>query len=87
MLKYCIELTDAVSSTRQCVREVWAKPPEGGHAVVPGQWVMIKNHVAGPLEEKRKGPFQVLLITDAAVLCQGCKMLYNASHCKIVPPP
>ena len=41
LLKYCKELTDAVSSAWQRVKDVWTEPPKGGHTTVPGQCVMI----------------------------------------------
>ncbi len=40
-----------------------------------------------PLEPKWYGPHQVMLITAAAVLCQGRKTWTHVSHCKVVPPP
>ncbi len=40
-----------------------------------------------PLEPKWHGPHQVMLITAAAVLCQGRKAWTHVSHCKVVPPP
>ncbi len=52
-----------------------------------GQWVMIKAFRNKPLEPKWYGPHQVMLITAAAVLCEGRKTWTHVSHCKVVPPP
>lgn len=56
LMKYCEELTEAVSSAQKHVPETWTLPQKGEHTIVPGQWVMVKNHTAGPLEAKWKGP-------------------------------
>lgn len=69
------------------VTACWQPPPEGGHAIIPGQWVMIRSFKSKPLEPKWQGPYQVLLVTDAAVLCQGKKTWIHVSHCKVIPPP
>ncbi len=74
-------------STAQKIILPWQTPPEGGHTIVPGQWVMIKAFKNKPLEPKWYGPHQVMLITAAAVLCQGRKTWTHVSHCKVVPPP
>ncbi len=87
LIAYCENLTKAVQSAKERVESCWQTPPEGGHTIVPGQWVMIKAFKNKPLEPKWYGPHQVMLITAAAVLCQGRKTWTHVSHCKVVPPP
>ncbi len=87
LIAYCENLTKAVQSAKERVESCWQTPPEGGHTIVPGQWVMIKSFKNKPLEPKWYGPHQVMLITAAAVLCQGRKTWTHVSHCKVVPPP
>ncbi len=87
LITYCENLTKAVQSTKERVESGWQTPPEGGHTIIPGQWVMIKAFKNKPLEPKWYGPHQVMLITAAAVLCQGRKTWTHVSHCKVVPPP
>ncbi len=87
LIAYCENLTKAVQSAKERVESCWQTPPEGGHTIVPGQWVMTKAFKNKPLEPKWYGPHQVMLITAAAVLCQGRKTWTHVSHCKVVPPP
>ncbi len=87
LIAYCENLTKAVQSAKERVESCWQTPPEGGHTIVPGQWVMIKTFKNKPLEPKWYGPHQVMLITAAAVLCQGRKTWTHVSHIKVVPPP
>ncbi len=87
LIAYCENLTKAVQSAKERVESCWQTPPEGGHTIIPGQWVMIKAFRNKPLEPKWYGPHQVMLITAAAVLCQGRKTWTHVSHCKVVPPP
>ncbi len=87
LIAYCENLTKAVQSAKERVESCWQTPPEGGHTIVPGQWVMIKAFKNKPLEPKWYGPHQVMLITAAAVLCQGRKTWTHVTHCKVVPPP
>ncbi len=87
LIAYCENLTNAVQSAKERVESSWQTPPEGGHTIIPGQWVMIKAFKNKPLEPKWYGPHQVMLITAAAVLCQGRKTWTHVSHCKVVPPP
>ncbi len=87
LIAYCENLTKAVQSAKERVESCWQTPPEGGHTIVPGQWVMIKAFKNKPLEPKWYGPHQVMLITAAAVVCQGRKTWTHVSHCKVVPPP
>ncbi len=87
LIAYCENLTKAVQSAKERVESCWQTPPEGGHTIVPGQWVMIKAFKNKPLEPKWYGPHQVMLITAAAALCQGRKTWTHVSHCKVVPPP
>ncbi len=87
LIAYCENLTKAVQSTKERVESGWQTPPEGGHTIIPGQWVMIKAFKNKPLEPKWYGPHQVMLITAAAVLCQGRKTWTHVSHCNVVPPP
>ncbi len=87
LIAYCENLTKAVQSAKERVESCWQTPPEGGHTIIPGQWVMIKAFKNKPLEPKWYGPHQVMLITAAAVLCQGRKTWTHVSHCRVVPPP
>ncbi len=87
LIAYCENLTKAVQSAKERVESCWQTPPEGGHTIVPGQWVMIKAFKNKPLEPKWYGPHQVMLITAAAVMCQGRKTWTHVSHCRVVPPP
>ncbi len=87
LIAYCENLTKAVQSAKERVESCWQTPPEGGHTIVPGQWVMIKTFRNKPLEPKWYGPHQVMLITAAAVMCQGRKTWTHVSHCRVVPPP
>ncbi len=87
LIAYCENLTKAVQSAKERVESCWQTPPEGGHTIVPGQWVMIKAFKNKPLEPKWYGPHQVMLITAAAVLGQGRKTWTHVTHCKVVPPP
>ncbi len=59
---------------------------DGSAQVIEGN-SMIKAFRNKPLEPKWYGPHQVMLITAAAVLCQGRKTWTHVSHCKVVPPP
>ncbi len=68
------------------VESCWQTPPEGGHTIIPGQWVMIKSFRNKPLEPKWYGPHQVMLITAAAVLCQGRKAGLMCHTVKLFPP-
>ncbi len=87
LIAYCENLTKAVQSAKERVESCWQTPPEGGQTIVPGQWVMIKAFKNKPFEPKWYGPHQVMLITAAAVLCQGRKTWTHVSHCRVVPPP
>ncbi len=87
LIAYCENLTKAVQSAKERVESCWQTPPEGGHTIIPGQWVMIKAFRNKPLEPKWYRPHQVMLITAAAVMCQGRKTWAHVSHCKVVPPP
>ncbi len=87
LIAYCENLTKAVQSAKERVESCWQTPPEGGHTIIPGQWVMIKAFRNKPLEPKWYGPHQVMLITAAAVMWQGRKTWAHVSHCKVVPPP
>ncbi len=87
LIAYCENLTKAVQSAKERVESCWQTPPEGGHTIIPDQWVMIKAFKNKPLEPKWYGPHQVMLITAAAVLCQGRKTWTHVSHCRVVPPP
>ncbi len=87
LIAYCENLTKAVQSAKERVESCWQTPPEGGHRIIPGQRVMIKSFRNKPLEPKWYGPHQMMLITAAAVLCQGRKTWTHVSHCKVVPPP
>ncbi len=87
LIAYCENLTKAVQSAKERVESCWQTPPVGRHTIIPGQWVMIKAFRNKPLEPKWYGPHQVMLITAAAVMCQGRKTWTHVSHCKVVPPP
>ncbi len=43
LIAYCENLTKAVQSAKERVESCWQTPPEGGHTIVPGQWVMIRH--------------------------------------------
>ncbi len=49
LIAYCENLTKAVQSAKERVESCWQTPPEGGHTIVPGQWVMIKAFKNKPL--------------------------------------
>ena len=87
LISYCTQLTEAVKTAAQQVSDAWVEPPEGGHSIVPGQWVMVHKPQRVTLESKWDGPFQVLLITDAAVKLQGKNRWIHASFCKLTEPP
>lgn len=87
LIAYCEQLAQAVQKAGDRVAACWQHPPEGGHAIIPGQWVMIRSFKSKPLEPKWQGPYQVLLVTDAVVLYQGKKTWTHVSHCKVIPPP
>ncbi len=87
LIAYCENLTKAVQSAKERVESCWQTPPDGGHTIIPGQWVMIKAFRNKPLEPKWYRPHQVMLITAAAVMCQGRKTWAHMSHGKVVPPP
>ncbi|KAL2102074.1 hypothetical protein ACEWY4_003835 [Coilia grayii] len=71
LLNYCIQLSEAVNTAEQRVREAWSESPEGGHSLVPGQWIMIHKPQRLTLEAKWEGPYEILLVTDSAVKVQG----------------
>ncbi len=91
----CIDSDQGTHFTGQVVKEVsrmlkikWNlhcpyRPQASGQV----ERVMIKAFRNKPLEPKWYGPHQVMLITAAAVLCQGRKTWTHVSHCKVVPPP
>ncbi len=79
LIAYCENLTKAVQSAKERVESCWQTPPEGRHTIIPGQWVMIKAFRNKPLEPKWYGPHQVMLITAAAVMCQGRKTWTHVS--------
>lgn len=87
LMAYCENLTKAVQMAKDRVAACWQPPPEGGHVLIPGQWVMIRSFKSKTLEPRWQGPYQVFLVTDAAVLCGGKKTWTHVSHCKVVPPP
>ncbi len=87
LIAYCENLTKAVQSAKERVESCWQTPQDGGHTIIPGQWVMIKAFRNKPLEPKWYRPHQVMLITAAAVMCQGRKTWAHVSHGKVVPPP
>ncbi len=86
---------DCVTLTYAATSEIAETPIEnaelelfvdGSAQVIEGN-SMIKAVRNKPLEPKWYGPHQVMLITAAAVLCQGRKTWTHVSHCKVVPPP
>ncbi|KAG9281519.1 hypothetical protein AMEX_G33 [Astyanax mexicanus] len=87
LLNYCQTLTQAVQAAQNQVSNAWGRPSEGGHTIIPGQWVMVRRHDKQSLEPRWDGPYQVLLITDSAVKCEGKKTWIHVSHCKVVPAP
>ena len=56
LMNYCIELSETLQVNQ--VRQAWAEPPEGGHSLVAGQWVMIHKPQPLALEAKYEGPIK-----------------------------
>lgn len=83
LVQYCENLSLAVQSAEKQVRDAWEPPPEGGHSIIPGQWVMIHKPQRLPLESRWEGPFQVVLITNAAVKVAGKSKWIHVNHCKL----
>jgi hypothetical protein len=79
-----MQLSNAVRGADRQVKEAWGITPEGGHDVVPGQWVMVKEYVTDALGPKWEGPCQVLLLTRSAVKIQGKSRWIHVTHCKVV---
>ncbi len=75
LIAYCENLTKAVQSAKERVESCWQTPPEGGHTIIPGQWVMIKSFRNKPLEPKWHGPHQVMLITSSCSVVSGKESL------------
>ena len=60
------------------------RAPEGGHLLVPGQWIMIHKPQRLALEAKYERPYQILLVTPSAVHVAKKSKWIHASHCKLV---
>ncbi|KAL7872470.1 hypothetical protein SRHO_G00074530 [Serrasalmus rhombeus] len=56
LLNYCQTL--AVQAAQSQVNSAWSKPAEGGHTIIPGQWVMVRKHDRQSLEPRWDGPYQ-----------------------------
>lgn len=78
LLKYCSQLTDS----RLKFIGAWASPGPGGHSSVLGQWVLVSKpqHLQTPLEPKFEGPYQIILVTDAAVKVKGKQWWIHATR-------
>lgn len=87
LLEYCAQLTDAVQTAAKQVKAAWQEPPDGGHSLVPGQWVMVHKPQRLALEEKYEGPYQILMVTRSAVRVTKKDKWLHASHVKLVDPP
>ena len=87
LMNYCIRLSETLQLTSNQVKEAWVEPPEGGHSLVPGQWVMIHKPQRIPLEAKYEGPYQILLVTPSAIRVANKTKWIHASHCKLVDAP
>ena len=87
LMNYCIKLSETLQLTSNQVKEAWVEPPEGGHSLVPGQWVMIHKPQRIPLEAKYEGPYQILLVTPSAIRVANKTKWIHASHCKLVDAP
>lgn len=87
LLNYCIELTEAVKSAEKAVRAAWTESPEGGHALVPGQFVLVHKPQRLALQPKWEGPYEILLVTNSAVKLRKKAKWIHASHCKLVDNP
>ena len=87
LMNYCIQLTKTLQVTSNQVKEAWGEPPEGGHSLVPGQWVMIHKPQWLALEAKYERPYQTLLVTPSTVCVAKKSKWLHASHCKLVDAP
>ena len=87
LITYCEKLSEAVATAHRQVQDAWSPVPEGGHSLVPGQFVMIQKHHREPLDPKWEGPYQILLITNTAVKVAGRPNWIHGSHCKLVDAP
>ncbi|KAJ1174607.1 hypothetical protein NDU88_006427 [Pleurodeles waltl] len=89
LLDYCKGLADVVRSFSYQV-EATTLPPinDPGHNLKAGDWVVVKKHVRKLcLEQRWKGPYQVILTTTTAVKCAGIRNWIHASHTKKVMCP
>jgi hypothetical protein len=50
------------------------------HGIVPGDWVWVKRHRAHTLEERRKGPYLVILVTPTALKVDDVGPWVRHSH-------
>lgn len=82
LVDYCDKLTHAVQCASQRVSDAWVQSEGGGHSLVPGEWGLVRKPQKQPLGKKWEGPYQMLLITTAAVKVPGKKSWMHASHCK-----
>ncbi|KAJ1154095.1 hypothetical protein NDU88_006851 [Pleurodeles waltl] len=89
VLDYCKGLADVVRSFSQQVQGVTLPPiHDPGHNLRTGDWVVIKKHIRKTcLEQRWKGPYQVVLTTTTAVKCAGLPNWIHASHTKRVVSP
>ncbi|XP_028420140.1 uncharacterized protein LOC114545807 [Perca flavescens] len=89
MLKYCTQLSSALSDIRKQVSAGLPKPAEGPlHKLRPGDFVVIKSFRRKNWQSRRwEGPFQILLVTHTAVKVAERSTWVHATHCKQVPDP
>ncbi|KAJ1140082.1 hypothetical protein NDU88_006442 [Pleurodeles waltl] len=82
------QLTDNLVSIHQQVREALPdRSPGEGHELQPGDQVMIKSFErSSSLEQRWRGPEQVLLATRTAVRVTNQKNWVHSTHCKRVLP-
>ena len=87
LMNYCIKLSETLQVTSNQVNEAWAEPPEGGHSLVPGKWVMIHKPQRLAWEAKYEKPYQIILVTPSTVHVAKKSKWIHANHCKLFDAP
>ena len=89
MLRYCANLSSALSGIHKQVKEALPTPAAGPlHDLKPGNWIVVKDLRWKSWHSKRwTGPFQVLLTTQTAVKVAERDTWIHANHCKKIPEP